>query len=105
MSISSVLKDNALVIHVEEEFNFHCQAEFRQAYEEKIQSSTNRVTINFQRTRYIDSASLGMMLILREYVGKNCNVQENNIELLHCSPDVAEILRVTNFEKLFVIKA
>ena len=104
MSISSVLDGNALVIHIEEEFNFHCQAEFRQAYENKIQSDTNQITIDFLRTRYIDSASLGMMLILREYVGKHCRVQENNIELINCTRDVIEILRVTNFEKLFVLK-
>ncbi|OUR65009.1 hypothetical protein A9Q79_05810 [Methylophaga sp. 42_25_T18] len=104
MSISSDLNNNALVIHIEEEFNFHCQAEFRQAYEEKIQSDTSGITIDFLRTRYIDSASLGMMLILREYVGKHCQAQENRIELVNCTRDVIEILRVTNFEKLFLLK-
>ena len=105
MSISSVINDNELVIHIEEEFSFNCQAAFRQAYEKTIQSDTNRITIDFMRTRYIDSASLGMMLILREYVEQNCRVKENNIELINCTRDVLEILRVTNFEKLFLIKA
>jgi len=102
MAITSEVKENELIIKLPEEFNFHCQSEFRQAYENKVDNWTKRIVLDFSQTRYIDSASLGMMLILREYVENIGNVQ-HNINLVNCTKDVLEILGVTNFEKLFVI--
>lgn len=104
MPVTSELKGNELSIKLPEEFNFHCQSDFRQAYENTIENRIKRIVVDFRATRYMDSSSLGMLLILREYVGQYNINQEDKIELINCSKEVLDILGVTNFEKLFVIK-
>jgi anti-anti-sigma factor len=68
---------------------------------ENFAKHTKSVLIDFARTDFIDSASLGMLLVLREYVEKNEGT--TTIELIICKKEVFEILEISNFSKLFSI--
>lgn len=105
MSITSTSKNNELVIHLDEQFNFQCQGEFRHEYENNASANIQKITVDFRKTQYIDSSSLGMMLVLREYADENCNLRGAPIEFIHCGSVVMEILGVTNFGKLFAISS
>lgn len=95
--MESQTKDNVSTIKINENFNFSCQAEFRQTYE-KIPKS-NRFVLDFSKTSYIDSAALGMLLLLKEYAGGD----GSKIEIIKCKPEVQNIFQISNFGQLFKI--
>jgi HptB-dependent secretion and biofilm anti anti-sigma factor len=101
MSIHTRTTEVAITIQLDKDFTFHYQAEFRKAYEQNIDEHTKSVLIDFARTDFIDSAALGMLLVLHEYVGKNEG--KTTIELINCKKEVFEILEISNFSKLFSI--
>lgn len=90
-------KDNTATIKFNEKFNFSCQADFRQAYE-KIPKS-HRFILDFSKTSYIDSAALGMLLLLKDYAGGD----DAKIEIIKCKPEVKNIFQISNFDRLFII--
>jgi HptB-dependent secretion and biofilm anti anti-sigma factor len=102
MSIFINTKDDAIAIQLDQEFTFHQQANFRQAYEQNLDEQTKAVIIDFAKTDFIDSAALGMLLVLRDHVEKN--KQDITIELINCKKEVFEILEISNFSKLFTIR-
>lgn len=85
MPLSSTVKNHLLTIQLPETFTFQVQSEFRKEYESKLNRDVRQLVVDFRQTRYMDSASLGMLLVLQEYVGKNSNVLEDRIELINCS--------------------
>ena len=73
--------------------------DFREAY---IASDPSQVSyvVDLQDTASIDSATLGMLLAMREDLGGEKVV----ITLANCSPEIVKILSVTNISRLFVIQ-
>lgn len=102
MSISLLTQDDAITIQLDKEFTFHHQGDFRQAYEKNINGLTKSIFVDFGKTDFIDSAALGMLLILREYIEKHG--QAISIKLINCKKEVLEILEISNFAKLFSIQ-
>jgi len=70
--------------------------EFRRAYEDNSASS---YVVDLANTSNIDSAGLGMLLLMRDYTGG----EESNIEIINCSDHILDIFHVTCFYKLFKI--
>jgi len=54
------------------------------------------VVVDFTSTTYIDSAALGMLLLLRDRVG-----DARQIRLANCKGQPDQVLRIANFHKLF----
>jgi anti-anti-sigma factor len=102
MSISILTRDDITTIQLEKDFTFHHQAEFRKSYEQNLEPQTKSILIDFGKTDFIDSAALGMLLILREYIEKHG--QSITIKLINCKKEVLEILEISNFAKLFSIQ-
>ena len=48
-------------------------------------------------TNYMDSSALGMLLMMREYLGGN----SADISIANTSADIKNILTVANFQSLF----
>lgn len=97
---SSISSDGKNVtINIGERFDFSCHAGFRGAYS-GVDPSQAKIIINFSQTQYIDSAALGMLLVLRERAGGD----KADIVLEECPPAVQQIMDVTRFERLFEIK-
>ncbi len=101
MSIESVASQdgNELTISVEGRFDFSAHQEFRESYERSdIDPSSYVVDLN--RTTYLDSSALGMLLLLRDHAGGD----SAEIKIVNCNRDVKKILTISNFEQLFTIQ-
>ena len=101
MAISSVTSSdgNELTIKIEGRFDFSSHQEFRRAYENTAVKPKG-YKVDMDKTSYLDSSALGMLLLLRDYAGGD----EANIGIVNCSDDVMKILSISNFEQLFDIQ-
>jgi anti-anti-sigma factor len=98
---SEISNDGATItIKVGGRFDFAVQNEFRDCYHniENSGKDTNFV-IDMSNTNYMDSSALGMLLMMREYLGGN----SANISIVNCSADIKNILTVANFQSLFTM--
>lgn len=78
-------------------FDFRLHQEFRDAY---TASDARRYVINLSATQYLDSSTLGMLLLMRERAGGD----HADITIVNCRPDVYKIFAVANFHKLFKMR-
>ncbi|MDX1810448.1 MAG: STAS domain-containing protein [Gammaproteobacteria bacterium] len=88
--------DKTVKINISGTLGNQIQREFRAAYE---QSNASKFIIDVQKAPNIDSSGLGMLLLLRDFAGGD----DSHVEILNCSDHVLDILKITNFEKLFKI--
>ncbi len=101
MAVSSeALSDkNELLIRVSGRFDFSLHEEFKSAYDGKVEPGY-KVVVDMEGVEYMDSSALGMLLLLREYVGED----DADVRLINGSPEIRNILQVSNFEQLFKIE-
>lgn len=85
-----------LTIEVAGRFDFSAHQEFRKAYEISG-AKPRKFVIDMRGANYLDSSALGMLLLLRDYAGGDTA----QISISHCSPEVKNILTVSNFDQLF----
>lgn len=97
MLIETTLKNNEITLRLPAEFNHKMQREFRGIYENH--PPTTRYIIDFNALKMIDSSTIGMLLLLREYCGED----KSAISFVGCNPTIREILQSAHFEKLFNI--
>lgn len=86
-----------LVIDVTGFFNVNCLDDFRQAFESQQQFP--RYAVNMEHCCGIDSAGLGMLLLLREF----SKLDQKNLLIMRCPPEVNRVLHCANFDRLFTI--
>lgn len=100
MAISSTVSENGdlLTITVTGRFDFSSHHDFCETYK-GIEAKPTRYCVDMQDTAYIDSSALGMLLLLHDYAGDNCEVK-----IINCKRDIKDILSVSNFEQLFIIE-
>jgi anti-anti-sigma regulatory factor len=87
---------DALTILPGERFDFSCAGEFREA--SATLATGVELTVDFRDTRYIDSAALGMLLLLGEKTGGTQKVRIRNAK-----GQPKEALEQANFDRLFTI--
>jgi anti-anti-sigma factor len=87
----------AVTIQIKGRFDFKVHKEFRQVYE--AQPPHQRYVVDLQDTEYLDSSALGMLLLLREHAGND----RADIHIVHCRPEIRQILTTANFHQLFSI--
>ena len=63
-------------------------------------SHVREILIDFRRTTYIDSAALGMLLMLR----KSAEAAGKLVALINATGTVREILDIAHFETLFSMR-
>ena len=80
-------------------FDFNSLDEFRQAYT-KLDGSPSRYVIDMRNLKSLDSSALGMLLLLREYVGGD----RAQIRIENCPDDVKEMMAIAHFHKLFDVR-
>lgn len=88
--------DGILRVQICERFDFSTQAEFRTTYESE--SPANSFILDFEKTKHMDSSALGMLLLLREYVG-----DVRKVKLIRCSNEIKKILEICHFQDIFEI--
>ncbi len=81
-------------------FEFAAHREFRDAYTPALANDQVKdIQLHMSQIDYIDSAALGMLLIIRE----KSNLARKSISLSSPSAAVKQVLEIANFEKLFTI--
>ncbi len=99
MTIHAISSDqgDTLTIRVSGNLDFKSHAEFRRAYED-AGARPRSVVIDLAAVDYIDSAALGMLLLLRQHFGEGVVITVANPKSA-----VAKILQVANFHRLFKV--
>ena len=88
------------LIFIDGRFDFTLHKDFRDVYTNSGSNNTiTKYIIDLSSTNYMDSSALGMLLLLREYAGG----ESADIEVKGCSPEIKEILEISNFDRLFKI--
>ena len=77
-------------------FTFEAHREFKAATITALE--IEEIEIDFKAVKYIDSAALGMLLLLNERAGSR------KVVLCNCTGTVKAVLDVANFGKLFEIR-
>lgn len=98
MNISSRITNKHLLIRVQGRFDFSIYPEFRQTYRDISPQSIEQIEVDMLDVNYLDSAALGMLLLLNEhFAGKK-------ILLTHSNEQVRQVLDIANFGKKFDIR-
>jgi HptB-dependent secretion and biofilm anti anti-sigma factor len=101
MSLNVISRSATCSIELPKTFNYSNHKDFKLAYSRLLEDPAVReVEVDFRLTSYIDSAALGMLLMLRscaEAAGKS-------VVLVNASGTVRDILEIAHFETLFTFK-
>jgi anti-anti-sigma factor len=87
-----------LTIFLEEKFDFGKVQDFRLAYSQGSEG-INSIVINLQKTEYMDSSALGMLLNMQKSLGDSVK----SFKIIQCRPQVLKILQIARFGKKFDI--
>jgi anti-anti-sigma factor len=86
-------------ININGRFDFRLSQQFRNAYRKIPDHEGVTFHVDLRNTHYIDSSALGMMLLLREYA----KCRGGSVIIDSPSEQIDKLLKVANFEQLFVI--
>jgi anti-anti-sigma factor len=101
MSISYELSpdEKSVTIKISGRFDFSTHRDFMQAYK-AFPKGEKHYVVDLSNAEYLDSSAMGMLLQLREHSAKD----SGGVVLRSGNEAVQDVLRIANFEKLFVIQ-
>ena len=82
-------------LHIPDSFSSALHWQFRDICDNAC--AQKRYVVDFSETTYIDSAAMGMLLLLRKQAGGD----SANLVIINCSPELITIFRTSSFDKLF----
>lgn len=95
ITIDAKAERDVVLITIEGRFDFMCHADFRKAYASAPTGA--KFAVDLATATYMDSAALGMLLLLRDKVGGD----PNRVEIRNAQGQPKEVLGVANFAQLF----
>ena len=98
MNIAITLLADVLYIKVNGRFGFSVYTEFREAIKLAAKKEVMQIEVNLENTTYVDSAALGMLLILQDK--KSGKIP---MKIVNAKNDVKTILEIVNFNNLFTL--
>ncbi len=94
----------AVVIRVTGNFDFNMHRDFQRAYR-NVAPPPKMFLVDLSATDHLDSAALGMLLLLRDYcVELGRGGFQPEVELMNANAHVSHILSVSNFDRIFSIR-
>lgn len=92
---------NSVTLRPASRFDFNSFREFRSGYERALETEgTKLLIVDMQDVQYIDSAALGILLLMRDRAtSANCAVELHNLRGV-----AKEVLEIANFQKIFTIR-
>lgn len=91
-------ENGTAVLSLSGRFDFSNFRSFRELYEPVLgDAQVKTVALNFKAVEYLDSAALGMLLMLRERAEK----LNKKVVLVECQGTVRQLLEVAHFDRLF----
>lgn len=98
MNITSVALGDTAVLSLAGRFDFSAHRDFRAAYGEALaNAAVKEIVIDFAKVEYMDSAALGMLLLLRQGAEEG----RKTVSLRGATGSVQKVLEIANFAKLF----
>lgn len=88
-------RDLSTTIKVSGRFDFSCHRTFRDAYAQAPAQSD--FVVDMAEATYVDSAALGMLLLLRDHAQRN----GTRVLIANCNGSPKEVLEIANFRRLF----
>ena len=88
-----------VILRVEGRFSFGVHEEFRQAYQETWRPGVHYV-LDMRSVEYLDRSALGMLLLMREYVGEGAGL----IRILGCSAPIKDVFLRARFDQFFTFR-
>ncbi len=100
MSVISEQSNNGdeVTVSVAGRFDYRIYDSFKASFHD-IDESRKAVNVDLSKTDYMDSSALGMLLMMREHLGRAVKIC-----LVNPTPDVMRVLTIANFDKLFSIR-
>ncbi len=101
MTLKKTLSDDkkCVTISIEERFDFSVHQHFRDAYADCNQNGMQFI-LDLARTSYMDSSALGMILLLKDHVGK----LSGELKIINPNEAVNKILEIAQFHRLMTIE-
>lgn len=96
MSVKAELNGRELVLSVKGLFDINLYEAFNDSYKPYL-TQANHIVIDFSQTTSIDSAALGLMLLLRQKFGAD----DARISLVNANDSVRKVLDIAQFGQLF----
>lgn len=90
--------ENTTVIRIKGRFDFSCHTAFREAYAGA--GADCEFVVDMEEASYLDSAALGMLLLLREHAQQ----YGGKVVITNCRGQAYDVLQVANFHRLFKIQ-
>ncbi|MEO5331379.1 MAG: STAS domain-containing protein [Magnetococcus sp. YQC-5] len=86
-----------LVIELSGNFDYGVNREFLNIFKNREDLSSLPIRVDFTNVAHIDSAALGMLLMLREKAGGT----ESNVTISGCNSNLKKIFGAAHFDRLF----
>ncbi len=99
MSLSTVVNGDVVTISIDGVFDVSVYELFKEACSAHL-SDTAQFVIDMDKTTYVDSSALGMLLLLRE----KTQGDKDRVKLINVGNNVLSILEVAQFQQLFNIQ-
>jgi HptB-dependent secretion and biofilm anti anti-sigma factor len=87
--------EGTTTIHVDGRFDYRCVAQFRAA----LDTGARTWHVDLAQASYVDSAGLGMLLLLRERVGNDAA----RVRLHGAKGQILDVLMMAKFDRLFAL--
>ncbi|MGK0170531.1 MAG: anti-anti-sigma factor [Gammaproteobacteria bacterium] len=87
-----------ITISIDGRFDFSQHEAFRTAFEQ-LPSRPARYVVDLARAEAMDSAGLGMLLLLRDRVGGD----PKELHVVNCTDPIREVLRIACFDTLLTV--
>lgn len=82
-------------------FTFTDTFKFKTLLDDIEQKQPQKLVLDFQEAEYIDSAALGMLLVLKEVAEKT----NTDITMVHVHSQILKVFTLSRFEEVFDIQA
>jgi anti-anti-sigma factor len=90
--------DEEMVISVSGHFDFTIANDFRNCY--RNDPPKKMYIIDLAAVEFIDSAAIGMILLLREYTNNNAAIR-----VINCKPGIKKVLEISHIDRFVEIAA
>lgn len=101
MELTILINADKASIKLTPRFDVTTLRDFHQAYANVLQETGVKVIeVDLSEVQFIDGSALGSLLLLREQAAKSART----ITLVQCRPEVMNIMKVTNFQRIFDIQ-
>lgn len=99
MGVKAELVGDQVTIYVEGMFDINLYDAFNNAYKTYLDQA-KRFVIDFRHASNIDSAALGLMLLLRQKAGAD----EADVSIVNANDSIMKVLNIAQFSQLFHIR-